>query len=197
MIRKLFKDEVDHIKFSGLSWKADDGFYYSRYPTPDEKTKLTTQNQNHKVYYHKLGTLQSADVLIYEDPEHPLRTVGVGLSEDQRFLVLSTSEGTSGAELKVKDMKKPAASDFTLLIKGFENEADFIDNDGDKVLVRTNVDAPNYKVVLIDPANPSKENWKTIIPERKELLESVGTAGHKLFSHLPAGCIKQNISNGL
>ncbi|MDQ6903519.1 MAG: prolyl oligopeptidase family serine peptidase [Bacteroidota bacterium] len=180
--KKLLNDEVNYIKFSGTSWKGDDGFYYSRYPVPDEQNKLTTQNQFHKVYYHKLGTPQSNDVLIYEDKDHPLRTVGAGLSEDEHFLILSKTEGTSGAELWVKDMKNTAAdNDFKLIIKGFDTEANFIDNDGDYLLVSTNADAPNYKVVLIDPKNPAKENWKTIIPERKELLESVGTAGHKLF----------------
>ncbi|HSV09721.1 MAG TPA: prolyl oligopeptidase family serine peptidase [Hanamia sp.] len=180
--KSLLKDELHFIKFSGASWKGDDGFYYSRYPAPDEKSKLTTQNQFHKVYYHKLGTLQSEDVLIYEDKEHPLRVVNTGLSEDEHFLVISKSEGTSGSELWVKDMKnKSANSDFILLVKGFDTESDFIDNDGDKLLVRTNDNAPNYKVVLIDPKNPSKENWQTVIPERKELLESVGTAGGKLF----------------
>ncbi len=180
--KKLLNDEVDYIKFSGLSWKGDNGFYYSRYPTPDEKSKLTNQNQNHKVYYHKIGTPQSEDALIYEDKEHPLRTIGAGLSEDEHFLILGKSEGTSGAEIWVKDMTNTSAdNDFKLLIKGFDTEADFIDNDGDNLLVRTNADAPNYKVVLIDPKNPSKENWKTIIPERQELLESAGTAGHKLF----------------
>ena len=180
--KQLLNDEVNYIKFSGTSWKGDEGFYYSRYPTPDEKNKLTTQNQNHKVYYHKLGTPQSEDVLIYEDKEHPLRTIGAGLSEDEHFLVLGKSEGTSGSELWVKDMKNNSSgNDFKLLIKGFDTEADFIDNDGDYLLVCTDADAPNYKVVLIDPKNPAKENWKIIIPERKELLESVGTAGHKLF----------------
>jgi len=179
--KKLLNDEVNYIKFSGTSWKGDDGFYYSRYPIPDEKSKLTTQNQHHKVYYHKLGTPQSEDVLIYEDKDHPLRTVGAVLSEDEHFLIIGTSEGTSGSELWVKDMKNAADDDFKLIIKGFDTEANFIDNDGDYLLVRTNADAPNYKVVLINPKNPAKENWKTIIPERKELLESVGTAGHKLF----------------
>ncbi|KAA9037216.1 S9 family peptidase [Ginsengibacter hankyongi] len=178
--KQLLKDEVNYIKFSGTSWKGDDGFYYSRYPKPDETSKLTNQNQHHMVYYHKLGTSQNDDVLIYEDNAHPLRTIGAGLSEDEHFLILGKSEGTSGSEIWVKDMKSPSA-EFKLLIKGFDTEADFIDNDGDYLLVRTNADAPNYKVVLIDPKKPAKENWKTIIPERKELLESVGTAGHKLF----------------
>ncbi len=180
--KKLLNDKLDYIKFSGTSWKGDDGFYYSRYPVPDEKNKLTNQNQNHKVYYHKLGTSQIDDVLIYEDTKHPLRTVGATLSEDEHFLFLSTSEGTSGSELWVKDMKKSSGSnDFKLLIKGFDTESHFIDNDGDKILILTNADAPNYKVVSVDPQNPSKEKWETIIPQRKELLETAGTAGHKLF----------------
>jgi prolyl oligopeptidase len=180
--KQLLNDAVNFIKFSGTSWKGDDGFYYSRYPAPDEKNKLTRQNENHKVYYHKIGTPQSEDILIYEDKDHPLRTINAGMSEDEHFLIISKSEGTSGSEIWVKDMKNTSQGNaFTLLIEGFDTEAHFIDNDGDKLLVRTNADAPNYKVVSIDPKNPAKENWVTIIPERKELLESVGTAGHKLF----------------
>ncbi|MGN6541160.1 MAG: prolyl oligopeptidase family serine peptidase [Ginsengibacter sp.] len=180
--KNLLKDELHFIKFSGASWKGDDGFYYSRYPAPDEKNKLTTQNQFHKVYYHKIGTPQSEDVLIYEDKQHPLRTINASLSEDEHFLMITTSEGTSGSELWVKDLKNTAAKDdFILLVKGFNTESNFIDNDDDRLLVRTNDDAANYKVVSIDPKSPSKENWQTIIPERKELLESVGTAGGKLF----------------
>jgi prolyl oligopeptidase len=180
--KNLLKDELHFIKFSGASWKGDDGFYYSRYPAPDEKNKLTTQNQFHKVYYHKIGTPQSEDILIYEDKTHPLRIINANLSEDEHFLMITTSEGTSGSELWVKDLKNTAAKDdFILLVKGFNTESNFIDNDDDRLLVRTNDDAANYKVVSIDPKSPSKENWQTIIPERKELLESVGTAGGKLF----------------
>ncbi len=178
--KKLLDDQIDYIKFSGTSWNGDDGFYYSRYPAPDEKNKLTNQNRFHKVYYHKIGTPQSEDKLIYEDPEHPLRNAGAGLSEDGRYLVLVLSEGTSGNELWIKDMKS-GQKDFSLLIKGFSGESDFIDNDGNLLLIRTNIDAPNYKVVAIDPKHPEKENWKTIIPERKELLQNVGTASDKLF----------------
>ncbi len=116
--KSLLKDEVKFIKFSGTSWKGDDGFYYSRYPAPDEKNKLTTQNQFHKVYYHKLGTPQSEDVLIYEDKDHPLRTVGATLTEDEHFLMINKSEGTSGDELWVKDMKNTSTdTDFILIDK--------------------------------------------------------------------------------
>jgi prolyl oligopeptidase len=180
--KSLLKDQINYIKFSGTSWKGDDGFYYSRYPTPDEKNKLTNQNQFHRVYYHKIGTRQSEDKLIYEDPDHPLRIVGAELTEDDRFLILNKSEGTSGSEIWVKDLKNTSSkNEFTLLIKGFDTEASVIDNDGNSLLVITNAGAPNYKVVLIDPKNPTKENWKTIIPEKSSLLQSVGKAGGKLF----------------
>ncbi len=178
--KKVLDDKIQWIKFSGLSWKGDDGFYYSRYPEADETKKMTNQNQNQKLYYHKLGTPQSEDVLIYEDKEHPLRSVGGGLTEDERFLLIHQSEGTSGSQIWVKDMKNPNSS-FILLIKGFDTNAGVIDNDGDRILVRTNADAPNYKVVSIDPKNPSKENWQTIILTRTNFLQSVGTAGGKLF----------------
>ncbi|MEO6893867.1 MAG: prolyl oligopeptidase family serine peptidase, partial [Ginsengibacter sp.] len=180
--KSLLKDELHFIKFSGTSWNGDDGFYYSRYPNTDDQEKLTQQNQHHKVYYHKMGTSQSDDKLIYEDTANPLRIIGADLTEDGHFLMITKSEGTSGSEIWVKDMQNNSTkNDFTLLVKGFDTESNVIDNDGDKILVRTNADAPNYKVVLIDPKDPSKENWGSVIPQRKELLESVGTAGGKLF----------------
>ena len=178
----LLNDDLHFIKFSGTSWKGDDGFYYSRYPNTDDKEKLTQQNQNHKVYYHKIGTPQSEDKLIYEDTAHPLRIIDARLTEDEHFLIINKSDGTSGSEIWAKDMNNSyPKNNFILLVKGFDTESSVIDNDGDKILVRTNAGAPNYKVVLIDPKNPSKENWETVIPERKELLESVGIAGGKLF----------------
>lgn len=178
--KKPLADKIDWIKFSGTTWKGDDGFYYSRYPEPDEKGKLSKQNQNHSVYYHKLGTPQSADVLVYEDRQNPLRNVGVDLTEDERFLVLYVSAGTSGTELWVKDLQA-GQKDFSLLVKGFETESSVIDNDGDRLLVQTNDGAPNYKVVSIDPKKPGKENWQTILPTRTKLLQGVGTGGGKLF----------------
>ncbi len=177
---KRLEDKIDFIKFSELSWKGDEGFYYSRYPVPDEKEKLTSQNRFHKVYFHKIGTPQSKDELIYEDNNHPMRIVSAGVTEDGRFLMLSISEGTSGSELLVKDLKNNQ-KDFTLLIKGFSGENSFVDNDGDKIIVRTNQDAPNYRLVLIDPAHPDKSHWKTIVPEQTEMLENAGTGGGKLF----------------
>ncbi len=178
--KKVLVDKIQWVKFSGISWKGDEGFYYSRYPEPDEKSRLSKQNQFHQVYYHKMGRPQSEDVLIYKDDVHPLRNVGASLTEDNRFLILTTSEGTSGNEVWIKDLKNNQ-KEFSLLIPGFTTESDIIDNAGDKLLVKTNDGAPNYRVVLIDPKNPDPKNRKLIIPERKEVLQGVGTAGGFLF----------------
>lgn len=178
--RKLIDDTIRWMKFSGIAWKGDEGFYYSRYPVPDATTQLSRQNQFHKVYYHRIGTKQAQDLLVYEDNEHPLRNVGASLTDDDRFLIVSTTEGTSGNELWVKDLTKGQAT-FVNIVSGFKTDPDVIDNDGDFLLVKTNEDAPNYKVVLIDPAHPDKSNWKTVIPEQPEVLQSVGTGGGALF----------------
>ncbi len=164
----------------GFPGKAMRVFFYSRYPVSAEDTKLTGQNQYHSVYYHKIGTPQSEDELIFDDKNHPLRIIGGEITLDNRFLIVIKSEGTSGNELWVKDLSKKN-TDFTLVMPGFQNEIELIASDGNRLLVKTNADAPNYKMVSIDPANPSPENWTTIFEEKKELLESVGKAGGKLF----------------
>ena len=179
--KKLMPDTLNWLKFTGFSWKGDEGFYYSRYPEPRQGNELKGVNASPKVYYHKTGTLQSADELIFEEKEHPDRFLAINLTEDERFLILQTTTGTSGAEIWTKDTRNPLQKHFTLLIPGFETEPSVIDNDGDKLLVRTNEGAPNYRVVLIDPTKPAKENWKDIIPEQKDFLENVGTGGGYLF----------------
>lgn len=181
---KLLKDKLEHVKFTGISWDGDDGFYYSGYTKPeDEKTKYSAKTEYQKVFYHKLGTPQSQDKLVYEDKDHPLRYVGAGLTDDKRFLILGISEGTDGSEVKVKDLKDKSAQDFITIIPGFKTNAGVIDNDGDRLLVLTNQDAPNYKVVSIDPKNPAVNNWKTIIPESEYKLEYVSIGGGKLFAN--------------
>jgi prolyl oligopeptidase len=179
--KKLLTDKIQYVKFSNYSWNGDDGFYYSGYDKPDEKSKLSKQNQFHKVFYHKLGTPQSADILIYEDKAHPLRYHGAGLTEDAHFLVMSVAEGTSGAEIWYRDMQDPSQKELKLLIPGFKTEPSVIDNDGDKLIILTNDGAPNYKVILVDPKNPDKANWKTIVAEKEEALQGVSTAGGYLY----------------
>ncbi len=178
---KKLADKISYMKFSGFSWKGDEGFYYSRYPKPDEASKLSKQNQYMKVYYHKIGDTQEKDILVFEDNAHPLRYFGAGLTEDERFLIVSVSEGTSGGELLYRNLAKGDKS-FKTLIKGFATEPDVVDNIGDKLLVKTNDGAPNYKLVLIDPNNSASTNWVTVIPEKKDVLQSVSTGGGYLFA---------------
>jgi prolyl oligopeptidase len=180
--KQLLSDKIDYVKFSGFAWKGDEGFYYSRYPQPDEKSKLVKANEYQKVYYHKLGTSQQEDVLVFQDAAHPLRYFGAGLTEDERFLLIQVSEGTSGGEVLYKDLKQHPEADFKVLVPGFATEPDVIDNAGDQLLVKTNDGAPNFKVVLVNPAKPGKENWETVIPEAKDALQHVSTGGGYLFA---------------
>jgi len=172
-------DRIRWTKFSGAAWFKS-GFFYSGYDQPVEGKELTAQNQFQKVFYHKMGDPQEKDTLVYEDKQHPLRYFSLGVSEDETCAFLLVSEGTSGTELSWKDLTKKNAP-FALLIKGFANDSIPVDNLGGNFLVYTNVEAPNYKVVLIDPKNPAKGKWRTVIPEKPEVLSSANTGGGKLF----------------
>lgn len=177
---KLLDDHIEWVKFSGAAWQGD-GFYYSRYDEPKGVSELSNQNQYQKVYYHTLGSDQSKDVLVYEDKAHPLRYFGADVSDDERYLYIYASEGTSGSEILIKDLKDKN-SKFEVLLKGFEYNYSIIDNVGDEVLVMMDKQAANYKVVSIHPMKKEEKNWKTIIPESKELLEGVTSAGGQLFA---------------
>ncbi|MDP2915807.1 MAG: prolyl oligopeptidase family serine peptidase [Candidatus Aminicenantes bacterium] len=178
--KKELPDRIQWNKFSGAAWKGN-GFFYSGYDKPAPGTELTAQNEYQKVFYHKLSDPQDQDTLVYEDKKHPLLYFGVGVSEDERFAFLIVSKGTSGTELYYKDLAKNNMA-FEPLIQGFDFDSAAIDNVGDKFLVYTNVDAPNYKVVSIDPGKPAKENWTTVIAEKPEVLSSANTAGGRLFA---------------
>jgi prolyl oligopeptidase len=180
---KVIGDKIEWSKFGGAEWNGDEGFYYSGYDKPDEASKLSKKNELNKIFYHKIGTSQAEDKLIYEDRKNPLRFHGIRLTEDGRFLILSISEGSNGSEVWYRDLKDPVQINFKLLVAGFKTRPAVIDNKGDSLVVKTNEDAPNYKVVLIDPKKPAKANWKTIIPEKEEALQSVSTAGGYLFAN--------------
>lgn len=177
--KKQLSDKLEWVKFSGASWKGN-GFYYSRYDAPVKGKEFSNVNEYHKVYYHKLGDDQAKDELVYEDKKHPKLYLNAGVTEDERFLILYTSAGTSGNELFYKDLST-GQKDFSLLFKGFDYDYGVIDNVGDKLLVKTNDGASNQQVVLVDPKNPAKTNWKPVIAEKPELMESASTCGGKLF----------------
>ncbi len=172
-------DRIRWIKFSGAAW-LDDGFYYSGYDAPEAGQELTGANKYQKIFFHRLGDPQDRDRLVYEDREHPLRYFSAGLTEDKRFLVLIVSEGTSGNEVYFRDLKA-GDEEFKALITGFDHDSYVIDNAGDRMLLLTNIEAPNYRVVSIDPQNPGQENWTPVIPEKENVLRGANIAGGQLF----------------
>ena len=173
-------DQLKNVKFTGASWFGN-GFYYSRFPQPEKGKELQALNQNQKVYYHKLGEPQEKDLLIYEDNEHPLRYNNVSVSEDNKYLFLYIAEGTDGFECYYKpaDLKKGG---FIPLFTGFANKSTVIEHQDGLFYVHTDIGAPNYRFVAIDPRKPARENWKEIIPENKHLLEQVFSIGGKIFA---------------
>lgn len=177
-------DLDDHImwaKFSGISWYKD-GFFYARYPSPEKGDKLSGVNENNKVYYHKIGTDQSEDKLVYEEPDNPQRGFGAQVTEDDKYLILYTTESTSGNGLYFKPLDKKNA-EFNKLITNFENDYGVVGHYNGKFLIRTNDGAPKYRLMAVDPKNPEKENWEELIPEAEEVLNSVSVVGRKMFAN--------------
>jgi prolyl oligopeptidase len=192
--KKLLKDKIEWTKFGGFSWTGDEGFFYSGYAKPDEASKMSQQNKFNMVFYHRIGTEQKDDRVIYRDSEHPLRYCSANTTEDNRFLILNLSEGTSGNEIWFIDTKNKPQQRFEPVIRGFDTESEVIDNKGGKLLLLTNDNAPNYKVVLVEPEGPKsldeeempeppkKDSWKTVIPEKPMALQNVNTCGGYLFA---------------
>ncbi|MDX2115391.1 MAG: prolyl oligopeptidase family serine peptidase [Planctomycetota bacterium] len=184
------QDLTDHlkwIKFSGASWTTDNkGFFYSRYPEPEKGKEFQALNHFMKVYYHRIGTPQTEDILVYENPSEPEHGFGAGVTEDGKYVVVSTFKGTDNKNLvhwASLENGVPAGPDkFTPLIDRMENDYSLIGNDGSVLFFRTDLDAPKGRVIAIDLKNPAKENWKTIIPEAKEVLLGAGLVGDRFFA---------------
>ena len=170
-------DKVEWVKFSGIAWHGS-GFFYSRYDAPDESDILKGKNEFHKVYYHSVGNPQKYDMLIYQDTEHPLRNFVAGTTDDERYLIISGSEGTHGNDVRVKDLRNPN-SEFISIVEGFENEYSVIGNDSSNIFILTNKNAPRYELVMMDPMRPEAP-WRTIIPQSDDVLEAV-YMGHNLL----------------
>lgn len=196
--KSIIGDTLKDLKFTGIAWKGNDGFYYSRFENP-KGNRLFSKVDYNRVYYHKLNTPQSADKLIYDGgAQNPQRRAGAGLTEDERYLIISTSITTSGNELYIQDMTNPRAT-LIPVVTDFKNDHSIIDNDGSRLIIRTNLNAPNGKIVVTDAARPTPENWKDLIPETSEPIRSVSTAGKKIFvSYLKdaKSLIKQYDYNG-
>jgi prolyl oligopeptidase len=175
---ELLPDHIIWVKFSGISWYKD-GFFYSAYDKPEAGSELSKANEFQKVYFHKLGTEQAADQLIVSDSKNPKRMFGAGLTEDKRFLLISKSIGTNGNALDFKDLGK-ANSNFISLIDSYESEFNAVENIGDDLYVLTNYKAPKFRLIRINTNKPEEANWVDVIPEKKDVLESVQIIAGKL-----------------
>jgi len=178
--KKVIGDTIRDVKFSGLSWKGNEGFYYSSYDKVKDASALSAKTQLHKLYYHKLGTDQSEDQLVFGGEAQPNRYIGGFVTEDQNYLVVSAAQNTSGNQLYIKNLKK-AGSEFVLVEDDYFSRTNYVDNIGSKFYFQTNVGAPNYRVVTVDAATPSKKYWVDLIPETENVL-SASTGGGKIFT---------------
>ena len=176
--KKIIGDTLVDVKFSGISWYKNDGFYYSSYDKP-VGSELSAKTDQHKLYYHKLNTNQKTDKLIFGG-DIKRRYVGGGVSEDEKYLFITAANSTSGNELYYLDLSNPNAKIVTL-IDNYENDNYVLDNKGSKIYLVTNYKAPNKRVVTFDLANTAKENWKDFIGETENVL-SPNTGGGYIFA---------------
>ena len=187
--KEIVEDTLVDIKFSGISWKGNDGFFYSSYDKP-EGSELSAKTDQHKLYYHKLGTPQSEDKIIFGGtPEQKHRYVGGSVSEDQKYLFISASVSTSGNKLFMMDLSQENPELVTIL-DDTDSDTYVIDNQGSTLYMVTNREAPNKKVVVVDAANPTPDNWKDLIPETENVL-TAGTGGGYFFTEYMVDAISK------
>lgn len=187
--KKQIGDTLMDVKFSGTSWKGNDGFYYSSYDKPKAGSQLSGMTQNHKLYYHKLGTDQKNDILVFGGDAQPRRYISGGVTEDQNYLIISAANATYGNELYIQDLKKPGSS-IVPLITGFDNEHDVVYAENGKLYILTNLNAPNRKLVVADANSQDPTGWQDVIPETKFPL-SVSACGRKLFAQYLKDAVSQ------
>lgn len=176
--KKLIGEPLVDIKFSGIAWKGNDGFYYSSYDKPDG-SELSAKTDQHKMYYHKLGTSQKEDKPIFGH-DKKRRYVGGYVTEDNRYLVITGANSTSGNELYIQDLSQPN-SPIIPIVENADSDNSIIDNDGTRLYISTNYNAPNKKIVTVDASNPQQANWKDLIAETEEVL-SPSTGGGYIFA---------------
>ena len=171
---------LEWVKFSGAAW-VEGGFYYSRYPAP-EGSAYSAENTFHSVYFHKVGTPQSEDELVFRNDNEPNRYHFCGTTEDGQYVVLNTSTGTDGNSLHVKSLKGDG-TDWMPLVEGFTHHSSLVEHVNGALYVLTDIDAPRYRLVAADPSDPSNTSlWRDILPESEDLLESVSVVGGQLWA---------------
>ena len=187
--KEVAEDTLKDIKFSGISWKGNEGFFYSSYEKP-EGSELSAKTDQHRLFYHKIGTPQSEDKMIFGGtPEQKHRYVGGSVSEDNKYLFISARNSTSGGKLFMMDLTKKNP-ELNTIIDNEDTDTYVIENDGSKLYIVTNLDAPNQRIVTVDAANPSPENWEDFIPETKNVL-SPSTGGGYFFTEYMVDAVSQ------
>ncbi|HWW38527.1 prolyl oligopeptidase family serine peptidase [Pedobacter sp.] len=179
--KTIVGDTLVDVKFSGIAWQGNNGFYYSSYDKPAEGSQLSGLTQYHKLYFHQLGTAQKQDQLIFGGDKTPRRYIGADLTEDERYLIISAANSTSGNELYIRDLSIPN-SPIVSVVDNFEQNHSIIDNIGTKLYIYTNLSAPNGKIITVDASNPKPEHWKTLINETENVLNP-STGGGKIFAN--------------
>ena len=179
--RQIIEDTIVDVKFSGISWLKNDGFYYSSYDKP-KGSELSAKTDQHKLYYHKLGSSQKEDRLIFGGtPKQKHRYVGGRTTEDNRYLIVSASVSTSGNKLFIKDLNDPKKP-FIAIQKDTDSDTAVIENVGSTLYLVTNRNAPNKKVVTVDASSPGPENWKDLIEQTQNVLRA-STGGGYIFAN--------------
>ena len=187
--KKVAEDTLKDIKFSGISWKGNEGFYYSSYEKP-EGSELSAKTDQHRLFYHKIGTPQSEDQMIFGGtPDQKHRYVGGSVSEDNKYLFISARNSTSGGKLFMMDLSKKNP-ELKTIIDNEDTDTYVIENEGSKLYIVTNLDAPNQRIVTVDAENPTPENWKDFIPETKNVL-SPSTGGGYFFTEYMVDAVSQ------
>ncbi|AFM04959.1 prolyl oligopeptidase [Bernardetia litoralis DSM 6794] len=187
--KKAIEDTLQNVKFSGVTWKGNDGFYYSSYDKP-EGSELSAKTDQHKLYFHKVGTPQSEDEVIFgATAEQKHRYIGGYLTEDENYLLISASNSTSGNKLFMKDLSKKDAPLITV-VDNEDSDTYVMTNEGSKLYLVTNLDAPNKKVVTVDASNPTPENWKDVIAHTRNVL-SASSGGGYLFAEYMVDAISK------
>lgn len=178
--KEMAGDTLLDLKFTSITWIGNDGFYYSSYDKPKEGSELSAKTQYHKLYYHKMGTLQSEDELVFGGDAQPRRYIGAYTTEDEKYLIIQAAQSTSGNELYLKDLSSPD-SKIVRIVDNFDHDHGVIGNDGSRLFIQTNYNAPNKKIVEVEASNPSLGQWKDLIPETDNVLRAA-TGGGKIFA---------------
>ena len=179
--QKIIEDTIVDVKFSGVSWKGNEGFYYSSYDKP-KGSELSAKTDQHKLYFHKLGTAQKTDKVIF-GADKKRRYVGGSVTEDDHYLVITAANSTYGNELYIKDLTK-ANSPIVTIVDNFKSSNAIIENEGTKLFIDTDWNAPNKRIVTVDVNNPKPANWKNFIAETENVLTTSTGAGYFFANYM-------------